>query len=351
MTSKRRRSEQGASFETREPWDPPHEDAEHFLLDYVRYMCDLHEPQEDFKPPDLGWREWCFFRSTGGTAFLRPEGHVQFQEDLDWEYEQHSRPDGTKVFINEMADDAARAITDRDMDAYMDAIEAIIDAGWLWGSIPDLSVDRAYNWMEVIDLPEQADDHNEDDHSDVRRAVVEAVRELACRLCELIAANPDALMHVEWRQMEFVVATALGEIGMRTTITRGSKDGGKDVIATCMLRGREQVFYIEIKHWRSGKRVGSRKIFDFIEVNLRDGTDGGLYLSTSGYTNTIHGRLAEVSRQSVALGGANKIVTLCQHFVRKRRGIWVPEQPLPEILYEHTLGSSGASTASAPTYC
>jgi hypothetical protein len=42
-------------------------------------------------------------------------------------------------------------------------------------------------------------------------------------------------------------------------------------------------------------------------------------------------------RQKVRLGGRNKIVTLCQQFVQRRKGVWTPDRPLPELLFEETL--------------
>jgi GTPase SAR1 family protein len=179
----------------------------------------------------------------------------------------------------------------------------------------------------------------EDDEAEGELATVAlVVRKLAERLCELVAKSPRALEEVEWRDLERLIATALEEIGFSVELTRSSKDQGKDVVATCVIENATKVFYVEIKHWRSGKRPGLDHISDFVEVNAGDGTDGGLFLSSSGYATPVYSRLGEISRQRVRLGQSEKIVLLCQQYVRKKRGVWSPTRPLPDTLFEETLG-------------
>lgn len=172
----------------------------------------------------------------------------------------------------------------------------------------------------------------------VQQIVLQAVKNLAARLCEIIADNGRALQYVEWRQLEEVVATALEGIGFNVTLTPPSKDGGKDVIASCILQGRKLTFYIEVKHWRSGKRVNTKPILDFVQINVSSLSQGGLFLSTSGYDNCIFTCLSELHRGNVRLGDAQKVITLCQHFTRYRQGLWIPEATLPNILFEDTMG-------------
>jgi len=49
-------------------------------------------------------------------------------------------------------------------------------------------------------------------------------------------------------------------------------------------------------------------------------------------------RLGEITRQRVRLGGREKIVHLCQQFVRKRDGVWRVDGPLPDLLFAETIG-------------
>jgi hypothetical protein len=175
-----------------------------------------------------------------------------------------------------------------------------------------------------------------DQEPEVWSEVDTAVRIMAETLCELVAKNPHALDHIEWRHLEHVMASALREIGFWIELTPPAKDGGKDIIARCSLGREQRVYYVEIKHWMSN-RPGYGEITEFIGVNSVNRTDGGLFLSSSGYTDTARSRVGEIMRQKVRLGGRNKIVTLCQQFVLRRKGVWTPDKPLPELLFEQTL--------------
>lgn len=164
-----------------------------------------------------------------------------------------------------------------------------------------------------------------------------AVRKMAECLCELIAMRSSALDEIEWRDLERIIATALEQIGFTVELTPPAKDGGKDVIASCVIENAVKRFYVEIKHWRKGDKPGSSHVSDFVEINVRDRTDGGLFLSSSGYTNAIYRQLGEISSQRVRLGEREKILSLCQHYVMKKKGLWSPVTPLPELLFEQTL--------------
>ncbi|HXH90016.1 MAG TPA: restriction endonuclease [Thermoanaerobaculia bacterium] len=167
--------------------------------------------------------------------------------------------------------------------------------------------------------------------------VTRVVRTMTETLCKLIAKNPQVIDEIEWRDLERVVALALQRIGFEVELTPPAKDGGKDVVATFAVRDERKVFYVEVKHWRSGDRPGLRHVTDFIEVNATDGTDGGLFLSSSGFVTAVHGRLAEISAQRVRLGQRGKIVHLCQQFVKSTAGVWRSASILPALLFEETL--------------
>ncbi len=184
----------------------------------------------------------------------------------------------------------------------------------------------------VLDAVQWQRDHEPEIWSEVDIAV----RVMAETLCELVAKNPHALDRIEWRYLEHAMASALRELGFWVELTPPAKDGGKDIIARCTLGKEQRVYYVEIKHWMRN-RPGDGEITEFIGVNSANRTDGGLFLSSSGYTDTARSRVGEIMRQKVHLGGRNKIVTLCQQFVLRRKGVWTPDKPLPELLFEQTL--------------
>ena len=138
------------------------------------------------------------------------------------------------------------------------------------------------------------------------------------------------MIHSKWKG-------TLEELGFKIELTPPSKDGGKDIVAKCKVKNQKRVYFIEVKHWRRGSRPGPTHVSDFLEVNLLNETDGGLFLSSSGYSSPVYRRLSELSKQNIKLGDTTKIVSLCQNFVSKQEGLWIPEHPLPQLLFSETI--------------
>jgi restriction endonuclease Mrr len=174
--------------------------------------------------------------------------------------------------------------------------------------------------------------------TETERAIILAINDLCVNLCEQIAKNPFALKMIEWRTLERVIATALEGIGFDVELTPSSKDGGKDVIAKCFVNGVRHKYYIEIKHWISGKKVGQRDVSQFIEVNLRDNTNGGLFLSTSGYSKDVYTHLSEINSKRLSLGDNVKVVSICQSFVQDQgSALWKCKDVLTNVILEQNL--------------
>lgn len=163
------------------------------------------------------------------------------------------------------------------------------------------------------------------------------VRNTIDKFCRAIAQNPLALNALEWRDIERIVAETLETIGFNVELTRSTKDGGKDIIVSFTVNKNKFKYYIEVKHWREGGKPGDKHIKSFIQVNARDETNGGIFISTSGYTNSIYTRLAEFSTQQIKLGDKRKIISLCQEYVLRKDGVWEYSSILPETLFKDTL--------------
>ncbi len=171
------------------------------------------------------------------------------------------------------------------------------------------------------------------------KAIVDAVRDFAKQLARLIAQNPNYLWNIEWRDMERLLAEIFKNLGFDVELTPSSKDGGKDIVLECVISGSRHRYIIEVKHWISQKKVGSEYIKDFIHVVVRENRSGGLFLSTSGYTDDTFQVLGEIERQRVRLGGKEKVIGLCRTFARAESGLWSPPELLPELLFEDTKGA------------
>lgn len=170
---------------------------------------------------------------------------------------------------------------------------------------------------------------------DVTR-ISRAIRKLSRELAKVVAKRPSALLQIEWRDLERLLAEVFEGLGFRVELTRPAKDGGKDIVLGCTVRDREIIYLVEVKHWVSGRKVGQNPIKEFIRVIAREHADNGLFLSTSGYARSTLEGLTLIEREMVRLGSANKIVSLCQTYVRVDAGVWSPPSNLPELIFSGT---------------
>ena len=163
------------------------------------------------------------------------------------------------------------------------------------------------------------------------------IKQLSRKLIELVAKRPDSLKEMEWRDLERVVSELFEGLGFKTTLTPSSKDGGKDVILECTIDDIQKSFVIEIKHWRSGQRVGQKTVKEFTKIIINEKRDKGLFLSTYGFSNNFYESLSETEKTIVRFGEQEKIVELCRTYEKISNGIWNPISTLEDILFDNTI--------------
>jgi restriction system protein len=166
--------------------------------------------------------------------------------------------------------------------------------------------------------------------------VIFYIKKLSFKLIELIAKNPNYIANLEWRDLERTMAELFEGLGFKTTLTPGSKDGGKDVILECTFNNINQTFLVEIKHWRSGQKVGSKAIKEFSKVVIREKSDKGLFLSSYGFSDSYYELLTKKEKKKVNLGGKEKIIELCEIYEKTKNGIYNPLQTLDSVLFANT---------------
>ncbi|PGW08174.1 restriction endonuclease [Bacillus cereus] len=169
---------------------------------------------------------------------------------------------------------------------------------------------------------------------------IESVNEilflLSDKFARMIVQNPLTLYQLEWRDLERLMAVVFEGIGFKVILTPASKDGGKDLILSFEISGKEISYIVEIKHWRSNKKVGTKPIKDFINVVLQEKRQSGLYLATYGYCNNAFESLTEIEKTKIRFGEQDKIVSLCKYYTKIDSGIWSPAKNLADIFTEET---------------
>ncbi|TVL06942.1 endonuclease [Shewanella algae] len=190
-----------------------------------------------------------------------------------------------------------------------------------------LDIDSLRSWIDRI---EKTDNYDLNLVNILRR-------DLSDKLARSIAQNPRYLDDIEWRELERVVQHTFEELGFSSEVTPGSKDGGKDVILKCKIDNQEHTYYVELKHWRSGQKVRGVALEEFLQVVINEEVNGGLFLSSYGYCDNAFEMLTAIHRQSLKIGGQEKIYSLCKQYVMSKAGIWSETESLIDTLYENTI--------------
>lgn len=188
-------------------------------------------------------------------------------------------------------------------------------------------LDAIKNWVSRIET-----------ESDLQLLDYEDIIKVVSRtFIERIAADPDFLRKIEWREFEKTIAELFEGLGFKVMLTPSSKDGGKDVVLEIVKKSAPTTYIVEIKHWRSMQKVGQNSVKEFIKVICNEKREKGLFLSTYGFTDNAFEGLTELERTKIKFGSEQKIMSLCKTYLKVKSGIWTPLQDLQEVLFEQTL--------------
>nr|MBK7068393.1 restriction endonuclease [Deltaproteobacteria bacterium] len=185
---------------------------------------------------------------------------------------------------------------------------------------------------EFFERAAQEEDEEEEAPPDGKEAYRTAVRLLCETFAKKIAEDPDFLNHIEWRELEKTLAEVFEKIGFKVTLTPSSKDGGKDVILETSFKGQKSVYFVEVKHWRSGKQVGTATMRDFVSVVLKEKVTSGIFVSSSGYVEGAYKALTVTERRKLVLQGREKVYTLCKTYALALSGLWQAPDDLADIV-------------------
>jgi len=153
-------------------------------------------------------------------------------------------------------------------------------------------------------------------------------------LIKMILNNPAEIVKIEWRDFERLMADVLEEIGFKVELTPPSRDGGKDIILRC--KNNNKTYIVEIKHWASGQKVSGKFLSEFLNVIINEERSKGLFISTFGFANNAFEGLTRIDREKIKVADKEKVMSLCDIYVRKRAGLLLPIDPVEEILFKET---------------
>lgn len=182
------------------------------------------------------------------------------------------------------------------------------------------------DWIKALEVKE------------IESVVVKILKDCTQHIIMAIVNDPNTLKDLEWLDMERTVAELFRGLGFKVELTPSSKDGGKDVILELEEIDQKKTYVIEIKHWRSGQKVGKSAVDKFVKIVVKENRTAGLFLSTYGVSSEVVESLTKIERKKVKFGDKEKIISLCETYIKKKEsGLWLKNLELENLLLHNTL--------------
>lgn len=133
-----------------------------------------------------------------------------------------------------------------------------------------------------------------------------------------VAQNRELIYNISPRKFEEVIERLLQDEGFETTLTRQTRDGGRDIIATKYEMGKPVVFYIECKRYGHRNSVGINVVRSLYGVQSADKINKAI-LVTTGHVTRDARKFVNDQKAMMSIIDVEEIHELIQRSARKYR--------------------------------
>ena len=99
-----------------------------------------------------------------------------------------------------------------------------------------------------------------------------------------LSKNPEQLYNLSPRKFEELIAAILVDLGFNVELTKQTRDGGKDIIASISNSLTRFIMYVECKRFREDNKVDVSIVREVIGVQAIDMPNKSLIITTSYFT-------------------------------------------------------------------
>ena len=99
-----------------------------------------------------------------------------------------------------------------------------------------------------------------------------------------IQNNPDFIYEMAPRDFENFIAKLFINEGYEVTVTKETRDGGKDLIVTQYIMGKPSVIYVECKRYQSTNKVNVNIVRSLLGVITDENANKGMIVTSSYFT-------------------------------------------------------------------
>lgn len=133
-----------------------------------------------------------------------------------------------------------------------------------------------------------------------------------------IAQNRDLIYGISSREFEEVVERLFRDEGFETELTKPTRDGGRDIIATKYEMGKPMVFYIECKRYGRKNSAGVSIVRSLYGVQSSDRVNKSILVTTGNVTRDAR-RFVENQKTMMSVIDADDIHELIRRSAQRYR--------------------------------
>lgn len=131
-----------------------------------------------------------------------------------------------------------------------------------------------------------------------------------------IIDDPELLYRVKDRKFEEIVAEVFINLGYEVELTKQTRDGGRDVIATKCVDGLTYMIVIECKHYNPNRKVSVSLIRELSAVRNDNKANKALLVTSSSFTKDAR-KYADESNSLIELIDFNKLIEMIKRAEEK----------------------------------
>lgn len=173
------------------------------------------------------------------------------------------------------------------------------------------AIDSYYDYCRgcrVIDYPDTSIDYSFDFNDYDERIIRDTVTNEYSYLQEIIS-DPRRIESLSSRQFEELVADVFYKLGYEVELTKQTRDGGRDVIATKCDNGLTYMLVIECKHYSRNRKVSVSLVRELSAVRNDNKANKALLVTSSFFSRDAR-LYANESNKLIELIDVNRLMDL-----------------------------------------
>jgi restriction system protein len=96
--------------------------------------------------------------------------------------------------------------------------------------------------------------------------------------------HPDDIFRLTSRQYEELIAELIRDMGYEVTLTKATRDGGKDILASIKTEMGDFLCLVEAKHYREDRKVGVSLVRELYGTLCDYQANSAMLVTTSSYS-------------------------------------------------------------------